>query len=174
MLLAFISFVFIFAVLQRSPWAQENVYERISTFRVGKDGLATIPGLNNDRLQEHLADEDAYDKFAEGLEDERASVRETKTITPAATAAGSKAKETKDGIPTTTTAEPTPTRAHAPWLTDPARMTPIPPPVSRPRDFRAYMEKMLDWPRPDWDGHWPPFEDYIDMAYDPNRWEEFD
>ena len=35
------------------------------------------------------------------------------------------------------------------------------------------MKKMLDWGRPTWDGHWPPFNDYVDKEYDPNRWEQF-
>jgi hypothetical protein len=39
---------------------------------------------------------------------------------------------------------------------------------------KAYMEEMLDWHRPGGVGHWPPFDAYIDKAYDPNRWEEFD
>ncbi|KAL5401368.1 hypothetical protein PMIN06_011844 [Paraphaeosphaeria minitans] len=41
-------------------------------------------------------------------------------------------------------------------------------------DEKKYMEGMLDWNRPSWVGHWPPFEDYIGRDYDPNRWEEFE
>ena len=40
--------------------------------------------------------------------------------------------------------------------------------------WRKYMKSMLTWPRPKWDGHWPPFGDYIGKDYDPNRWEHFD
>ncbi|KAF1967262.1 hypothetical protein BU23DRAFT_484070 [Bimuria novae-zelandiae CBS 107.79] len=42
------------------------------------------------------------------------------------------------------------------------------------QDAKAYLEDMLDWNRPSWQGHWPPFADYEDKEYDPNRWEEFD
>jgi hypothetical protein len=44
---------------------------------------------------------------------------------------------------------------------------------TRVTDWKKYMEGMLKWPRPNWDGHWPPFEDYVDKQYDPNRWEQF-
>ncbi|KAJ4346889.1 uncharacterized protein N0V89_010822 [Didymosphaeria variabile] len=37
---------------------------------------------------------------------------------------------------------------------------------------KIYMEEMLDWIRPNWEGHWPPFSDYVDQEYDPNRWED--
>ena len=47
---------------------------------------------------------------------------------------------------------------------------PNPPPPSNMQD---YIQEMLQWPRPTWDGHWPGFGDYIDKDYDPNRWEEF-
>jgi hypothetical protein len=40
--------------------------------------------------------------------------------------------------------------------------------------WRRYMKNMLKWPRPNWNGHWPPFGDYIGKEYDPNRWEHFD
>lgn len=37
-----------------------------------------------------------------------------------------------------------------------------------------YMQDILDWSRPEHrNGHWPPYEDYIDKDYDPNRWEGF-
>lgn len=42
------------------------------------------------------------------------------------------------------------------------------------QDSKTYMEGMLDWSRPNRQGHWPPYEDYVDRKYDPNRWEEFD
>lgn len=43
-----------------------------------------------------------------------------------------------------------------------------------PQDMKAYMREMLDWNRPDYSDHWPPFDDYLDQGYDPNRWEEFE
>lgn len=39
---------------------------------------------------------------------------------------------------------------------------------------KAYMEAMLDWPRPNSTAHWPPYTAYTDKAYDPNRWEDFE
>jgi hypothetical protein len=54
------------------------------------------------------------------------------------------------------------TKVLPPWVTAP-----------RPTNMKEYMKKMLDWGRPSWDGHWPPFNDYIDKEYDPNRWEQF-
>lgn len=39
---------------------------------------------------------------------------------------------------------------------------------------KSYLQQVLDWPRPDHeDGHWPPYEEYVDKDYDPNRWEHF-
>jgi hypothetical protein len=43
-----------------------------------------------------------------------------------------------------------------------------------PQDLKAYVQAMMTWERPTWTGWWPPFADYIDKAYDPNRWEAFD
>lgn len=40
-------------------------------------------------------------------------------------------------------------------------------------EWKEYLRGMLKWPRPEWEGHWPPFGDYKDREYDPNRWEEF-
>lgn len=37
-----------------------------------------------------------------------------------------------------------------------------------------YMKKMLDWERPTGAGHWPPYNDFVNTDYDPNRWEAFD
>ena len=45
---------------------------------------------------------------------------------------------------------------------------------TRISDWTSYVKGMLKWPRPSWEGHWPPFSDYIGKEYDPNRWEYFD
>ncbi|KAF2021244.1 hypothetical protein BU24DRAFT_438432 [Aaosphaeria arxii CBS 175.79] len=39
--------------------------------------------------------------------------------------------------------------------------------------LKVYIDSMLNWTRPSWHGHWPPFGAYKDKGYDPNRWEEF-
>lgn len=70
--------------------------------------------------------------------------------------------------------EAQPTKAYPPWVTAPSRTGEFVPPTPRPTNLKEYMTKMLKWPRPSWDGHWPPFKDYINKAYDPNRWEHFD
>ncbi|OCL15298.1 hypothetical protein AOQ84DRAFT_279185, partial [Glonium stellatum] len=43
-----------------------------------------------------------------------------------------------------------------------------------PTNTLEYMASMLKWNRPGKDNkHWPPYEDYRNTDYDPNRWEEF-
>ena len=69
---------------------------------------------------------------------------------------------------------PSPSRPPPPWATTSIKSnTPAYTPL-RPAVLRAYMLEMLNWSRPTWEGHWPPFADYIDKDYDPNRWEQFD
>jgi hypothetical protein len=51
-------------------------------------------------------------------------------------------------------------------------------PASAPTELSVqrdeYLKDMLDWSRPEHrNGHWPPYEDYVDKDYDPNRWEGF-
>jgi hypothetical protein len=40
-------------------------------------------------------------------------------------------------------------------------------------DWRSYLQEMLQWPRPNYNQHWPPFSEFIGKGYDPNRWEHF-
>lgn len=69
----------------------------------------------------------------------------------------------------------TPTTApEAPWGKKKENGSQLGDSDTRPDDLRAYMEDMLDWNRPTRTDHWPPFADYADKAYDPNRWEDFD
>jgi len=46
-------------------------------------------------------------------------------------------------------------------------------PSPKPANFKKYMLDMLKWDRPTWTGHWPPYGDYADKGYDPNRWQQF-
>jgi hypothetical protein len=40
--------------------------------------------------------------------------------------------------------------------------------------FDEYMRDILKWDRPnEKDGHWPPYRDFKNRDYDPNRWEGF-
>ncbi|KAJ4293318.1 hypothetical protein N0V90_008600 [Kalmusia sp. IMI 367209] len=61
-----------------------------------------------------------------------------------------------------------------PWRAQPEKDNSLDYQPVQPQNLTAYMKEMLDWNRPNWDGHWPPFKDYEHMDYDPNRWEEFD
>lgn len=132
-ILTFIAFIFIFIVLQQSPWAHQKVYEQLPLFDLGirPQDQSTIPfdGQQND--------------------------------------AGGKPSE----VPV---ASGTAINSSLPWVTGPSRSQPYVPPTPRPSNMKEYMKKMLKWSRPSWDGHWPPFKDYINKAYDPNRWEQFE
>ncbi|KAF2727840.1 hypothetical protein EJ04DRAFT_593844 [Polyplosphaeria fusca] len=66
----------------------------------------------------------------------------------------------------------TKTKPLPPWQTGTTAAEDVKPQF--PADWKAYMKAMLQWPRPNWNGHWPPFGDYKNMEYDPNRWENFD
>jgi hypothetical protein len=40
--------------------------------------------------------------------------------------------------------------------------------------FNEYIRDILRWERPkERDGHWPPYRDFVNRDYDPNRWEGF-
>jgi hypothetical protein len=40
--------------------------------------------------------------------------------------------------------------------------------------FVEYMRDILRWQRPkEKDGHWPPYREFVNKDYDPNRWEGF-
>lgn len=67
------------------------------------------------------------------------------------------------------TQKPTP-----PWVTGTSKSSPLDYAPPRPTNMKEYMQEMLNWNRPSWEGHWPPFGDYINKEYDPNRWEQFD
>ena len=46
--------------------------------------------------------------------------------------------------------------------------------VLKGEELKNYVKNILSrWGRPTWNGHWPPFADYVDKEYDPNRWEKF-
>jgi len=57
----------------------------------------------------------------------------------------------------------------------PSSTIPLPsPPTELAVQRDEYLKDMLDWSRPEHrNGHWPPYEDYVDKDYDPNRWEGF-
>jgi hypothetical protein len=115
----------------------------------GRPNLSSIISeLNHDRIQAHL--EDAWHH-----------------VLPKPIATPSPAKGNESIV------EATPTKVQPPWVTK-ASGAETSVPFARPTNVKEYMKSMLKWGRPSWDGHWPPFADYIDKAYDPNRWEQFD
>jgi hypothetical protein len=152
-----LAFSFLFVVLQRSPWAQENVYERLPVLKSeNRPDLSWISVLGSDRLKAHSQDawQHAVPAAMAGAVDIESGAGFLPPILPSAT--------------------PRPTESHPPWVTAPSRTDFMAPPTPRPMDMKEYMQSMLDWARPTWDGHWPPFRDYVDKKYDPNRWEQFD
>lgn len=167
-ILSFLCLVFIFAVLQQNPWAHEKVYERMPLFDLGRrPHQELLPLESQDEAQAHV--EDAWQH----------AVPAAKSSLSSAQPATSPAKAIPPPPPPMVASHepaplPKPTKTYPPWVTAPSRVGSYTPPTPRPSNMKEYMEKMLDWPRPSWDGHWPPFSDYIDKAYDPNRWENFD
>jgi hypothetical protein len=189
MLLSFVAFIFILFVLQNSPWAQENVYEQLPPlFKSGgsKGNLSNNGELNSEKLHAHLEDSWQHAIPApipsallvggdKGGEDAKRPEATGSVAVDAQLAAGGAeaAAPVIVSVGNATPAKPTATGSNPPWVTDASRTEPIAPTMSRPANMKAYMEKMLKWARPSWDGHWPPFSDYINKKYDPNRWEQF-
>ncbi|EFQ94557.1 hypothetical protein P3342_008369 [Pyrenophora teres f. teres] len=164
-ILSSLAFVFIFAFLHHGPWSRERVIERMPLFNQGQrpghqELLHDTPGAS----QAHL--DDAWQHAVPVP-----AVKPAATLVPPMIAADH--KPYKEPVKEPAMA-PTKTKPPPPWVTAPSRVASFIPPFSRPSNMKKYMENMLQWPRPSWDGHWPPFADYIGKAYDPNRWEQFD
>jgi hypothetical protein len=158
--LCFLASIFVFALLQQSPWVHEKVYERLPLFKSGhRPDLAWGSGLDSDRLKAHP--QDAWQH----------AVPVAMPGAPDIALVEGGAETVPHMVPS---AAPKPTESHPPWVTAPSRTGSIAPPTPRPTNIKQYMQSMLKWDRPSWDGHWPPFRDYINKKYDPNRWEQFD
>lgn len=155
-----ISFLLILAVLHHSPWAQERVYKKLPLF-ITKDRqeLLSVPAPKDDRLKAHPM---------HGWQ------HATSTATSGRIGLDITEEEAVNTSQKISSDDLRPTKSHPPWVTAPSRTEHIAPPTLQPTDLKEYMESMLDWSRPTWDGHWPPFRDYVDKGYDPNRWEQFD
>lgn len=123
-LLSFVAFIFILAVLQRSPWSRTVIVEQLSLFPTAsgslhapfESGQKPLKDSGKGRLPWELG----------------------------------KMKSLVDGVEDLNRTRP---KNESTW--------------------RNYMKNKLNWPRPSWDGHWPPFRDYVGKDYDPNRWEHF-
>jgi hypothetical protein len=150
-ILACVAFAFIFLVLQQSPWTRESVYERIPLFKSNpRPDQSPISNSNEPDLPQF---EDAGH-----------------SAVPIATSSHVAPEKPVEVSQTPVASK---TKALPPWVTAPSRTASFVPPTPRPTNMKEYMKKMLDWGRPSWDGHWPPFNDYVDKEYDPNRWEQF-
>ena len=141
-ILSFVAFVFILAVLQQSPWANERVYEKVSLLKDAyRNHQEPIQNSSQEQPQAHL--EDAW---------QHAVPVATPTPTPSATVKSPSSEPVSK------------TKPRPPWVTAPSRIGKFIPPFTRPADMKEYMKKMLNWGRPSWDGHWPPFSDYINKV----------
>lgn len=154
---SFVTLLFICLVLRQSPWAQEKVYERIPLYNLERQQS------EQELLHEsHEPQAPLEDAWQHALPLPGAIPSPAKVLPPPMESSREKEPESK------------PAKAHPPWMTAPSRTGNFIPPTPRPTNMKEYVKKMLKWPRPSWDGHWPPFSDYVDKAYDPNRWEHFD
>ncbi|KAH9882342.1 hypothetical protein J1614_000578 [Plenodomus biglobosus] len=179
----FLAIIFIFAVLQQSPWAQHKVYQRLPSFslRSGRKPPLeqAILGLNH--TESGNVSEDEIGSSREGVFED-----EWQHAVPGATP---NTEDSPEGVKLpTTVVTATPERINIgdvksekeggklpppPWVTAPSRTMQFIPPTPRPSNLKEYVKEMLNWERPNWSGHWPPFSDYVNKAYDPNRWEQF-
>lgn len=158
-ILTFVSFVFIVAVLQQSPWVNQKVYARISLFSSG----TSKPN------QEPIHSQDTDQSLPQRLGDFWHQPPPTATPTAIDVELVAGGTGSNPVIVPVADSKPNP-----PWVTAPSRTASFVPPTPRPTNVKDYIIKMLQWSRPSWNGHWPPFEDYVDKEYDPNRWEQFD
>ncbi|KAF2200918.1 hypothetical protein GQ43DRAFT_472274 [Delitschia confertaspora ATCC 74209] len=145
-LLALFSFLLILLIVHQSPWVGgSNVYEQLPLFKSERPDLDVST----------TAGVGAFDSATQDVADEhlKAEAEATVKLKDAGSNSGPRPPWT-----TTTTSKPSPLDYQE----------------KRPGSLKQYMLEMLDWNRPSWGGHWPPFGDYVNKEYDPNRWEEFD
>ncbi|RYN36849.1 hypothetical protein AA0112_g4524 [Alternaria arborescens] len=167
-ILSFVALVFIFAVLHQSPWAQDQVYERMPLFNSGRRPQEQEL-LNEGLAESQPQPEDAWG-HAVPVPGAKPSTTDAQLATGAAQVIPPPMEATREPEVDATK----PTKSYPPWVTAPSRTGSFIPPTPKPTNWTEYITKMLDWPRPSWNGHWPPFNDYVDKKYDPNRWEQFD
>jgi hypothetical protein len=143
-----VAFVCIIAVLQQSPWASTSVYEQLPLFYSSPSSPTPSP-------------------------DSRPSSSPNSSLenNPNVASGRPQDQEVVDAElqNTGTSNKPLP-----PWTTASSKPSPLDYSPPQPTNLKEYMKEMLNWRRPSWDGHWPPFLDYVDKEYDPNRWEEFE
>ncbi|KAF2448809.1 hypothetical protein P171DRAFT_461508 [Karstenula rhodostoma CBS 690.94] len=148
-LVLFVAVVGVVAVWQRSPWARARayVYQRVpvAAFAVPKQNPMSI---KDGRLN-------ASTTRLEGL-----------------LLGGISTLRSEVGVLDVKKADET--AAPPPWETLEGKGSRLDYEDVRVGEEKKYMDEMMDWSRPSGVGHWPPFEDYVNKDYDPNRWEEFE
>jgi len=155
--LSFVAFVCIIAVLQQSPWASTIVYEQLPLFH----GSPSYPTPSPDSSPTPSPDSRPSSSPNSSLEN-NPNVASGRPLDQEVVDAelNNAAISNKPSPP--------------PWTTASSKPSPLDYSPPRPTNLKEYMKEMLNWRRPSWEGHWPPFVDYVDKEYDPNRWEEFE
>jgi hypothetical protein len=139
-----VAFVCIIAVLQQSPWASTSVYEQLPLFYSSPTNSTPSPDSSPSLSPNSSLENNPGRPQGQETVDAELQTAETSTKPP------------------------------PPWSTANSKPSPLDYSPPRPSDLKEYMKEMLLWRRPNWEGHWPPFWDYIDKGYDPNRWEAFE
>ncbi|KAF2685354.1 hypothetical protein K458DRAFT_365715 [Lentithecium fluviatile CBS 122367] len=148
-LLSCVAFVCILAIWQQSPWTTVEVYEQLPLFKNAKQ--KPIP--NDEEAPKTWGGKPAIPDV----------------VDPELVAGGTGSLEPQEPLEAK--------KATPPWVTTSpsnASRADFRPPPPLPTDMKDYMRELLKWDRPSWEGHWPPFADYVEKDYDPNRWEQFD
>jgi hypothetical protein len=153
-LLSCLGFAFLLGAWHRSQWTTMNVYER----------LTHVKGAGKYSIQ-YGNENGAGRKWFDGL-----SIPKVMNSELAAGGTGtvdSQEPLERENFPSTPWWVTVPSKSNS----NASRPQDAP---SWPKDLKRYMSGMLKWDRPNWEGHWPPFADYVDKEYDPNRWEQFE
>ncbi|CAI6295562.1 unnamed protein product [Periconia digitata] len=158
-LFALVTFIFLLTVWTRSPWTTNQVYERVPAFS-GKE-------------QHPIPNEPPRPPPAPSSEPVQNPV-----VAPAPVPAP--ASTPVHDVVDNSTQEDAPQekpksspKANPPWMTESPEAAAKRPGPTVFTDLKEYMKSQLNWPRPNWIGHWPPFDEYVNKEYDPNRWEHF-
>lgn len=165
-LFTLITFIFLLTVWHRSPWVGNSVYERIPPFS-GKEqqpipndtprpppGTSTAPTPASAPTSAVVA----------APPPASTPLRETSVTEPVRNSTEQDAGQEKSNVSQ---------KSSPPWVTESPDVAATRPKPKMFENLSSYMKSMLDWPRPNWIGHWPPFDDYVNKDYDPNRWEYF-
>jgi hypothetical protein len=148
-----IGFICLLAVWHQSPWTTTRVYERLTLLK-DVDIQQSIPSGAENGMWKAWSGRPSLPKV----------------VNPELVAGNTGSMKPQELLESETPARP--------WVTVPSNSilhASLPQDASSwPKDIKEYVKGMLEWDRPNWEGHWPPFADYVNKEYDPNRWERFD